>query len=127
MNHMKTSKVDFVTPRNRNDWYDIIEDWSLIESSFLKQYGIRLRSIDDMPWNEFCSYLSGIMPDTPLGSIVQIRSEENKEIIKNYTKEQKKIRADWLNRNVKIMDKKDSDSAIEGFKQMFMQLAKGDN
>lgn len=120
----KKHKSDFVS-NNTEDYYDIVDDWRLIEASFFKQYGIRLRQVNDMPWDEFCSYLSGIMPDTPLGNVVQIRSEEDKEILKNFTPEQKKIRSDWRNRMAKNMDKKQAEDAIEMFKNMFKELAKG--
>ena len=85
-----------------NDWYDLFEDWSLIESSFASQYGIRLRSEDDMSYAEFCTLLNGIMPKTPLGNIVSIRSEENEERLKSFTPEQKRIRDEW---RIKLMDK----------------------
>lgn len=86
-------------------YYDIWDDWELIEASFLSQYGIRLRTEDDMSWSEFCSLLSGIMPETPLGRIVGIRAEKDPKIIKEFTKEQKKIRNDWiLRRNRKLME-----------------------
>lgn len=119
-------KSDFKSRNNNNDdYYDIIDDWNLIEASFFKQYGVRLRQINDMPWDEFCSYLSGIMPDTPLGNIVQIRSEENKDVIKNFTPEQKRIRSEWRSRMAKNMDKKQAEDAIEMFKNMFRELASG--
>lgn len=73
----------------------------MIESSFLKQYGIRLRTEEDMSWQEFCSLLSGIMPDTPLGQIVSIRAEKDPKVLKNFTKEQKRVRREWLYRQNK--------------------------
>lgn len=79
-------------------YYDLFKDWDLIEASFLKQYGIRLRTEDDMSWSEFCSLLSGIMPDTPLGQIVSIRSEKDPKVLKCFTKEQKRIRNEWQKR-----------------------------
>lgn len=85
-------------------YYDLFDDWELVESSFLSQYSIRLRKDDDMSWSEFCSLLSGIMPETPLGRVVSIRAEKDPKIIKNFTKEQKKIRNDWIiRRNKKLM------------------------
>ena len=70
-------------PQNETEtYYDLFDDWNLIEASFLKQYGIRLRTEDDMSYAEFCSLLSGIMPDM--------------KVINNFTKEQKRIRNDWL-------------------------------
>lgn len=76
-------------------YYDLFDDWELIEASFLKQYGIRLRTEDDMSWSEFCSLLSGIMPDTPLGQVVTIRSEKDPKVLKNFTREQKRIKNEW--------------------------------
>lgn len=75
-------------------WYDLFEDWELIESSFAMQYNIRL-SQTEMDWKEFCVLLSGIMPKTPLGTVVGIRSEENNEVLKHYTREQHRIRNEW--------------------------------
>lgn len=82
-------------------YYDLWEDWELIESSFLSQYGIRLRTEDDMSWSEFCSLLSGIMPETPLGRVVSIRAEKEPKVIKNFSEEQKRIRQDWFRRRNK--------------------------
>lgn len=73
-------------------WYDLREDWALVESSIAKQYGIRLRNQSDMTWSEFCTLLVGLMPDTPLGNIVSIRSEKNTE---GFSPEQKRIQRDW--------------------------------
>ncbi|WP_418826909.1 Gp15 family bacteriophage protein [Ruminococcus sp.] len=101
------------------------EDWTLIESSFFKQYGIRLRVVDDMPYSEFCSYLSGLMPDTPLGRIAQIRAEDDKEVLKNFTDEQKRIRSEWRNKVAQNMPVKDAEQAVKAFEEMFRKLAKG--
>ena len=81
-------------------YYDIFDDWELVESSFLKQYGIRLRTEDDMSYAEFCSLLSGIMYDTPLGQVVSIRAEKDPKVIKRFTKEQKRIRSEWSARKL---------------------------
>ncbi len=54
-----------------------------------------------MSYQEFCILLSGIMPDTPLGQIVSIRAENDKEILKHFTPEQRRIRAEWRNRKYK--------------------------
>lgn len=58
-----------------------------------------------MSYSEFCTLLSGIMPDTPLGQIVSIRAEKDKEVIKHFTPEQKRIRAEWRNRKWKTGNK----------------------
>ena len=100
----------------------MFDDWELIESSFLKQYGIRIRREDDMPWTEFCSLLSGIMPDTPLGRIVTIRSEIDPKVLKNFTKDQKRIRNEWLKR--KARDLKKDQNAYNQYWSNFQKFAK---
>ncbi|ASA26357.1 hypothetical protein B9T62_16895 [Paenibacillus donghaensis] len=82
------------------------EDWPLIEASLAKQYGIRIRQQGDMPWSEFCILVAGLMPDTPLGSIVTIRSEKDQKVIKGYTSDQRRIYNDWRKRQAeqKLLD-----------------------
>lgn len=77
-----------------------------------------------MSWSEFSTLLSGLMPDTPLGQIISIRAEKDKDIIKNFSKEQKRIRNEWLKRQSKNIDKQSYDDAMNSFKAMFEALAK---
>ena len=96
-----------------NNWYDIYEDWDLIVSSFAMQYKVREEEIARMEWREFLTLLSGIMPETPLGMVVQIRSEEDREILKHFTPSQKQIRDAWRSRHSPVSEmneeeKKDS-------------------
>lgn len=53
--------------------------------------------------------MSGIMPDTPLGQVVSIRAEKDPKKIRNFTKEQKRIRMQWQMRKLeKIKENKKS-------------------
>ncbi len=119
----RKSKHDFKNKDTRDEYYDLFDDWELIESSFLKQYGIRIRNDeDDMSWMEFCSLLGGIMPDTPLGRIVSIRSEKDPKRIKEFTKEQRRIRNEWLmKRNKKL---KENPEAYKAYWEGFQKWAK---
>ena len=74
-------------------YYDLFEDWDLIVSSFLSQYGIRIqtREFETVTWDEFRSLLAGISPDTVLGRVVAIRSETDKNVIKHFTADQRRI------------------------------------
>ena len=115
---------DFKNPSSKQDnYYDLVDDYELIESSFLKQYGIRLRS-DELEADEFLSLLGGLMGDTPLGSIIQIRSEKDSEVIKNFTPEQKKIHNEWAKKQALSMNMDEYNQAMEGFKNAFISLAK---
>ena len=110
--------------QNKNDnYYDLIDDYDIIESSFFKQYGIRLRSVE-LETDEFLNLLSSLMGDTPLGLIVQIRSETDPEVIDSFTPEQKRIRSEWINKKANEISKEDYDKAMENFKNMLISLAK---
>ena len=92
---MRTWKTDFRKPNsNKEVWYDLMEDYPLIEASFLEQYGLRLSDVD-MSWREFSDLLSCLSADTALGRVVAIRSEDNAEMLKNFTKGQREIREEW--------------------------------
>ncbi|WP_261313624.1 bacteriophage Gp15 family protein [Paenibacillus sp. DR312] len=96
---------DFSGKSSPDGWYDLYEDWGLIESSLAKQYGIRIRQHGDMPWEEFCTLVGGLMPDTPLGSIVSIRAEQEPKTIKGFNADQRRIYNDWRKRQaVKQLD-----------------------
>lgn len=71
-----------------------------------------------MPWDEFCTLLSGIMPDTPLGQIVSIRAEEDKEKLKYFNKEQHEIRNKWRSRHVKEMTDEEKMKSLSKVEEM---------
>lgn len=110
---MKKSKPDFSKQQKSNDFYDLYEDWDLIEASFAQQYGIRLRHEEYMPWGEFSNLLAGLNYKTPLGSIISIRSETDSEKLKHFTPEQREIRDEWRTRWVQKQDPVDTKKQIE--------------
>lgn len=76
-----------------------------------------------MSWNEFCSLLQGLGPETPLARTVQIRLETDKEVLKNFTSSQHKIRNKWRSRNVKHYSDEDMNTVLAEF-QNFLQACK---
>lgn len=67
-------------------------------SSFAQQYGIRLYyEYETIPCEEFRQLLSGLNSETPLGYVVQIRSEKDYKKIKEMSKNKKEIREKWAN------------------------------
>ncbi|OMF04040.1 hypothetical protein BK129_18955 [Paenibacillus amylolyticus] len=95
---MRKRMRDFSGKSSPDGWYDLYEDWGLIESSLAKQYGIRIRQHGDMPWEEFCTLVGGLMPDTPLGSIISIRAEQDPKTIKGFNADQRRIYNEWRKR-----------------------------
>jgi len=92
---MRRPPVDLKAKKSTQQWYDLAEDWELIESSLAKQYGIRIRQHTDMSWKEFRTLISGLMSDTPLGNIISIRAETDPKVIRGFTHTQRKIHSDW--------------------------------
>ena len=110
---MRTWRLDF-SKHSSNDevWYDLYEDYPLIEASFLEQYGIRLNEVD-MTWREFSDLVSCLSADTALGRIVTIRSEDDAEVLKKFTKGQKKIREEWLKNHRKEQTKAEYEASMQ--------------
>lgn len=67
--------------------------------------------------------MSGLDGRTPLGRIISIRAEDDREVLKQFTPEQKRIRSEWRRKRAKKMSAKDTAAAIESFKRMFIELA----
>ncbi len=94
-----------------------MDDYDLIEASFLAQYGIRLRTTE-LDFAEFLNLTSCLMPDTPLGQIVAIRSETDAKIISQFTDAQRKIHDDWARRDVLSNEQK----YVESMDALFAML-----
>ena len=80
-----------------------------------------------MKWDEFRDLLIGIGPDTALGRVVEIRAEDQKEILENFTPEQHRIRNAWRRKHArglaKTVSKEEMDMAMDGIKNMFLSMA----
>lgn len=68
--------------------------------------------------------LCGLSADSPLGRIVQIRAENDPEILKYFTRHQRKIRADWRNKHAKQVSPQATADILEQLKQGFISMAK---
>jgi len=129
---MRKLRPDFLRDDSSAEvWYDLREDWSLIEASLAKQYGIRIRQEVGMPWTEFSTLVGGLMPDTPLGTVVGIRAEKDQETIKAFSPDQRRIHRDWHTRQaLKKLDEPDKlDREMDNLGAMFKAMfgAKGVN
>lgn len=126
---MQKSSFFVRTSRNTEDsYYDIYEDWDLIEASFAQQYNIRLRHTK-MQWSEFYSLLGGINEFTPLGKIISIRSESDQETIKRFSPKQRQIRSEWLAREAKKKIKENPNevrTSIEQLQSIFKEAFGGE-
>jgi hypothetical protein len=77
-----------------------------------------------MTWDEFATLLGGLNGETPLGHIVSIRSENDKEKLKNFTTEEKRIRNEWRRNHCEIItDKAQYEGAMNNFAAIFKALS----
>lgn len=108
-------------------YYDLFEDWDLIISSFLTQYGVRIRTkeFETVSWDEFRSLLAGLSPETPLGRMVAIRSESDDNVIEHFTADQKKIWNAWRNRKAENMTQTEYDQQMIELERMMAALCGG--
>ena len=114
----RTWRPDFKKFNSNSEvWYDLMEDYPLIEASFLEQYGIRL-SETNMSWREFSDLLSCLSADTALGRVVAIRSETDGELLKKFTKGQKEIREEWLNNHRKEQTEAEYNASMQALLAM---------
>ncbi len=68
--------------------------------------------------------LSGLSAETPLGRIVSIRAEEDKNVLKHFTKEQNRIRNEWRNSTAQKMDVLTFNREMKNLENMFAAIAK---
>lgn len=80
-----------------------------------------------MSYSEWLLLIGGLMEDTPLGQIVLIRKEENRDRLKSFTQHEHHIRNEWRNFRAKQKlcgeIKKPEDYAAN-FEKMFAKLFK---
>lgn len=100
-------------------------DWDLIVSSFAQQYGIRLYyEYENISCEEFRQLLSGLNGNTPLGYVVQIRSEKSPKKIREMTANEKKIRNEWMNFKSKKSKKPKIELKPEEVSKVFSKIFK---
>lgn len=81
-----------------------------------------------MSWSEFLTLLQGLNGDTPLGNVVRIRSEKDPKLLKSFTPEQNRIRADWRRRQtvdaLRHFDRESYERSMRNLSAMFRTMAK---
>ncbi len=94
--------------------------------SVAKQYGLLPSAQEELSYPEWLLLVSGLMEDTPLGQIVLIRKEEDKDRLKHFTQHEHHIRNEWRNFRAKQKlsggtGKKPEDYAAN-FEKMFAKI-----
>ena len=85
-------------------------------------------SIEEISVSEYYKLLGGLMSDTPLGAIIEIRSESDSELLKRFTPEQHRIRGEWrrhiAKKQLDSMSPKEKKEKMNELKSVFKSIAK---
>lgn len=76
-----------------------------------------------MKWDEFKTLIIGIGPDTPLGRLVSVRSETDKDILKHFTKDQRRVRSEWMKKQAKEVSQEKLYNFLEDMKNGLINRA----
>ena len=71
-----------------------------------------------MTWREFSDLVACLSADTALGRVVAIRSEDNAEVLKNFTKGQREIREEWRREHRKEQGEAGDDGSMQALLAM---------
>lgn len=112
-----------------DNWYDLEFDKDLIKQSIAKQYHILPSEQEELHYSDWLNLVAGLMDDTPLGRVVQIRCESDNDVIANYTNHEKKIRSEWISfRDSQIQKnytEKEKNDVAAYFEKLFTDMLGG--
>ncbi len=98
MRNLKKWLTDFRKKNSKFEetWYDLEYDRELIIQSISKQYHILPSEQEELHYSDWISLVAGLMHDTPLGQVVRIRSEKDKNMLKSFGAYENKLRSEWF-------------------------------
>ena len=102
-------------------WYDPEYDRVLIEQSIAKQYGVLPSAQEHLRYSDWAKMVGGLMDDTPLGRVVAIRSETDREIVQRMSPGQRRMRSEWM--SFRAAQEHDPEENRENMKQLQAMIA----
>ena len=93
-------------------------------ASLRQQYGLRVQSDEfaAMSWDEFSDLVGGLNEQTALVRVAQIRTESDRETLKNFTPEQRRMRSEWQRRRALAMPQSEVDAALDAMSKAFAKM-----
>ena len=79
-----------------------------------------------MRWDEFADLIGGLSGDTALASVVRIRTETDREQIRQMTPAQRRMRADWQRRRALQRTRSETMGFVAQMQQAFANAFGGD-
>lgn len=92
-----------------------------------QQYGVRLtRDAAEMSWDEYRDLLAGLSHDTPLGRVVAVRMETNRDRIANFSADERRIHSEYQRKRAAVRSESDIQRFYESMKGIFAGMAGGE-
>lgn len=122
MKSRRRKRTPFPSP-NSEVWYDLEHDAELITQSVAKQYKLLPSEQEKIHYSEWLLLVGGLMEDTPLGQIVLIRKEKDRDRIKRFTPYEMRIHNEWRSFRTKkmLLNAKPEDFSKQ-FEKMFSAM-----
>lgn len=76
-----------------------------------------------MDWDEFRDLLGGLNETTPLVRVAQIRLETDKDVIKEFTPQQRQMNSQWKKKAAQKRSKQDLASFLESMQKVFAGMS----
>lgn len=80
-----------------------------------------------MEWQEFADLLAGLNEQTPLVKVAQIRTETDREALKGFTPEQRRMNAEWKKARALSRKKQETDGFLQTIEQTLSRLFGSDH
>ena len=123
-------KRDFRTPQNEPQLYDAVFDAVLIEQSLATQYGILPAAQEELPYSEWAKLVGGLMDNTPLGRVVAVRAETDRQKLAAMGPWAQRIHQQWqahlARRALETTSPADLRRQMDGLEAMMAKLCGGD-
>lgn len=122
MKSRRRKRTPFPSP-NSEVWYDLEHDAELITQSVAKQYKLLPSEQEKIHYSEWLLLVGGLMEDTPLGQIVLIRKEQDRDRIKRFTPYEMRIHNEWRSfRTKKLLANAKPEDFSKQFEKMFSAM-----
>lgn len=124
-------KRDFRTPQTEPQLYDVAFDAVLIEQSLATQYGILPAAQEELPYSEWAKLVGGLMDNTPLGRVVAVRAETDRQKLAAMGPWAQRIHQQWqehlTRRALETTSPADLRRQMDGLEAMMAKLFGGDH
>ena len=78
---------------------------------------------EELSYSDWYKMVDGLMPDTPLGAVVQIRAEKDPKRIKQFSPAQRRLRSEWAHfvgqKKRDAQDEQSIQKQMQALQQMF--------